>query len=192
MSKIRTGILTVVVAFASISLIYTNLYSATPEGVKLALKQQETQQVELQARIAEATGAVPPGWTRPSATPTADGGLTADGSMVTLSTFPCPQGEERQSPETYLRNGVQTVSVASSSRIPAGCAVVRVNGTISRLEGENYMLYIFSGQLGSYYKCGTYDGFNNTPDECVRLINQHAIGQNMIVGVQSGNYLAIN
>lgn len=185
-------------ALASLSVVYLSVARTTDQGVALQHEEQKSDQMKYhvealraQADIAKATGAIPEGWTRVSSSDGADNAAISKRPGVYLRTFNCPDQQEGKR-EAFEANGVQEVDLTSSSRISSGCALVRVSAAVSTLSGSGYFLSVaVPGSPDTYYECGTYGRRNDSLATCRDFLNSHT-GEQVFVGIQNGNHLAIN
>ena len=106
-----------------------------------------------------------------------------------LNTSPCPDLETREAVLGDQAN-LRDVDQGQSYQLLPGCALIRVNTTISRFSGSGYLFQEEVGTgAGKYWECGSITG--NGPDECRSYLNARH-GKVIRLIIQNGAGVFIN
>jgi hypothetical protein len=151
-----------------------------------------------QQKIAEATGAIPPGWTLPpqAATVTQNPrpAVAGTGQKVVIDAtkdFSCNTDADRQA--GFAAGNVQHVNASSQMlHLKSKCLLVNLTGTVSGLEAKGYRFSVPDPAIpGNYYKCGDLGSNNDSIATCVDFANRWA-GKDMRISVIDGGFVHFN
>lgn len=183
-------------AIGLVTISFRTDYSKREETNKAFAQEQIA---KANAKIAEETKAVPPGWippaqrvTSPSQQPQSVATPVIQPKvLVYATTFDCSDDVKREN--GYARKNIQNLDVNSQSlRVGPGCVLVKTNGTISKLDAKDYELAVADPAIpGNFFKCSDADGRHDSVEYCAAFVNQYS-GQEMRVAILNGGYVTFN
>lgn len=110
-------------------------------------------------------------------------------TIVYGTMFSCGTIEEKD--EGYAKADTQQVNAGESMHLSPGCAAIRINGTVTKLDADKYELVVpVDDYYGNSYKCGNANGHNDSIFSCTEFLSRHA-GKTVLAILKDGGYVHV-